>query len=278
MPYSQLDRPEILASLFHPGVPSPTALPPGARDLTIAVEPGINIGCRFHATDPAAPILLYFHGSRETVADHDSLARQFNDLGINLLVTDYRGYGWSDGSPSVAAMMNDARILFQEGRNWWQEQGFSGPLFLLGRSLGSACAIDLAARFSESIKGLIIESGFADTLPLLRALGLTEEITGITEENGFNNLAKIALVTKPTFILHGARDSLIPAVEAEKLQSFCGAKNKEFQVVPGADHHTLRTVAGKLYFQAIRQFMDKITGVSSWRKRRRTQQQSEGEV
>jgi len=278
MPYSQLDRPEILEHLFHPGSQAPTPLPPGAHDLALTVEPGITIGCRFYAADPAAAILLLFHGSRESVVDHEALAHQFNEIGINLLVTDYRGYGWSDGSPSVAAMLNDGQILFQEGGKWLLEQGFSGPLFLMGRSLGSACAIDLAARFSDSIKGLIIESGFADTLPLLHALGLADKTAGMTEDDGFHNMAKIALVTKPTFILHGARDSLIPAVEAEKLQSFCGAKNKEFQVVPGADHHSLRTVAGKLYFQAIRQFMDKITGASSWRKRRKAQQQSEGEV
>ncbi len=275
MPYSKIDRPEILAHIFHPYSEAVTPLPPGASDLDIEVEPGVNIGCRFYCADPLAPTILYFHGNGETVGDHDPIGPHYNEVGINLLVTDYRGYGRSGGSPSVTSMFNDGEILFLEARKWLLEQGCSGSLFLMGRSLGSACAIDLAAKFSDDIKGLIIESGFADTLPLARSLGLKEEDSGITEDDGFNNRAKIALVTKPTFILHGARDAMIPAVEAEKLQSFCGAKNKEFQVVPGADHNSLMAVAGKLYFQAIKQFIDKITGASSWRKRRKAGKQED---
>jgi pimeloyl-ACP methyl ester carboxylesterase len=231
------------------------------------MEPSVVIGCRFYLEGPDAPCILYFHGNGETVADHDTIGPRYNEVGINLLVTDYRGYGWSSGKPSVTAMFADGEILLQETRKWMAENGYTGPLFLMGRSLGSACAIDLAAKYSDEIKGLIIESGFADTLPLARSLGI--DVLDFTEEECFNNNAKIALVSKPTFILHGARDEMIPAAEAEKLQSFCGAKSKEFQVVPGADHNSIITVAGRLYFQAIKQFIDKITGASSWRKRRK---------
>lgn len=275
MPYSKLDRPEILAHIFYPQAEALTPLPPGACDLSFEMEPAVAIGCRFYLTDPAAPCILYFHGNGETVGDHDTLGPRYNEVGINLLVTDYRGYGWSSGQPSITAMFSDGETLLRETQKWLAENGYTGPLFLMGRSLGSACAIDLASKFSDDIKGLIIESGFADTLPLARSLGLDVLDLDLTEEECFNNNAKIALVTKPTFILHGARDELIPAAEAEKLQSFCGAKSKEFQVVPGADHNSVITVAGKLYFQAIKQFIDKITGVSSWRKRRKSVQQSD---
>lgn len=267
--YTKLDCPEILSRIFYPQQEAVTPLPPGAQDVTVETEPGVHIGCRFYLSRHDAPSILYFHGNGETVGDHDTIGPQYNEVGINLLVTDFRGYGWSSGQPSVTAMFSDGEILLQEARHWLQENGYTGPLFLMGRSLGSACAIDLAAKFSDDIKGLIIESGFADTLPLAQSLGLDLHDFDILEEDCFNNSAKIALVTRPTFILHGARDQLIPAVEAEKLQSFCGAKNKEFQVVPGADHNSIITVAGRLYFQAIKQFIDKITGASSWRNKRK---------
>lgn len=268
--YAKLDCPEILAHIFYPQPEAVTPLPPGARDLNFEMAPGVHIGCRFYLTHCDAPSILYFHGNGETVSDHDTIGPQYNEAGINLLVTDYRGYGWSSGHPSVTAMFSDGEILLQETRKWLDENGYTGALFLMGRSLGSACAIDLAARFSDDIKGLIIESGFADTLPLAQSLGLNLNNFAIEEEECFNNSAKIALVTRPTFILHGARDEMIPAAEAEKLQSFCGAKSKEFQIVPGADHNSIMAVAGKLYFQVIKQFIDKITGTSSWRKRRKT--------
>ncbi|MBU4584760.1 MAG: alpha/beta hydrolase [Desulfobacteraceae bacterium] len=269
MSYSKLDCPEILAHIFYPQAEAVSPLPPGAKDINIEMEPGVHIGCRFYLTDCDAPSILYFHGNGETVSDHDTIGPQYNEVGINLLVTDYRGYGWSSGHPSVATMFSDGEILLKESRRWLSDNGYTGALFLMGRSLGSACAIDLAEKFSDDIKGLIIESGFADTLPLAQSLGIDLNDLNIAEEDCFNNSAKIAQVTKPTFILHGARDELIPAVEAEKLQSFCGAKSKEFQVVPGADHNSILAVAGKLYFQAIKGFIDKITGASSWRRRRK---------
>ncbi|MCX5870809.1 MAG: alpha/beta hydrolase [Deltaproteobacteria bacterium] len=271
--YTKLDRPEILSHIFYPQQEAVTPLPPGACDLNLEMEPGVRIGCRFYLVDQAAPCILYFHGNGETVSDHDTIGPRYNEVGINLLMTDYRGYGWSSGQPSVTAMFSDAEILLHEARKWLHENGYTGALFLMGRSLGSACAIDLAAKFSDDIKGLIIESGFADTLPLAQSLGLNLNDFHITEEECFNNSAKIALATKPTFILHGARDEMIPAAEAEKLQSLCGAKNKEFQVVPGADHNSIIAVAGRLYFQVIKQFIDKITGTSSWRKRRKSAKQ-----
>lgn len=275
--YAKLDCPEIIAHIFHPQPEAMTPLPPGARDLNFEMEAGVHIGCRFYLTRCDAPSILYFHGNGETVSDHNTIGPQYNEAGINLLVTDYRGYGWSSGQPSVTTMFSDGEILLQETRKWLEENGYTGALFLMGRSLGSACAIDLAARFPDAIKGLIIESGFADTLPLAQSLGLNLNNFAIEEEECFNNSAKIALVTKPTFILHGARDELIPAAEAEKLQSFCGAKSKEFQVVPGADHNSIMAVAGRVYFQVIKQFIDKTTGTSSWRKRRKTAKKEDTE-
>jgi pimeloyl-ACP methyl ester carboxylesterase len=153
---------------------------------------------------------------------------------------------------------------------WLKQQGYTGALFVMGRSLGSASAIDVAVNHSDELTGLIIESGFAKTLPLAKMLGVDLAVMGITEEQGFNNSGKIARFTKPTFILHGQYDQLIPLWQAETLQAESGAKNKELQIVPGADHNSLIAVAGPLYFQAIRKFVDKAAGTApDWRERRR---------
>ncbi len=139
----------------------------------------------------------------------------------------------------------------------------------MGRSLGSVAVIDLATRHEDDISGIILESAIADTVPLGKTLGFATEDLDFNEEDGFRNLEKIEKITKPTFILHGALDELIPAAQAEKLQSFSGAKTKEFIVIPGAGHNTMIATGGMLYFQTIKQFIDKITGVTNWRKRRK---------
>jgi uncharacterized protein len=269
--YIKLDRPEILSRLFYPRREPKTLPPPWAVDVEFTVESGIVLGCRFHIHDVAAPSIIYFHGNGEIVCDYDEIGREYMNVGCNLLVMSYRGYGWSSGSPTVQAMFSDGRKLFLETIAWLKEKDCTGPLFLMGRSLGSACAIDLSLLHGDTMKGLIIESGFADTLPLLKVLGISLATTGIREEECFGNRTKIGYVKLPTLILHGARDQLIPAAEAEKLQANSGARNKQFVLIPGADHNTMIATAGRLYFQTIRQFIDTITGTSSWRNRRKKQ-------
>jgi len=167
-------------------------------------------------------------------------------------------------------LLPDSNALFVQLKQWLDDHGYTGALFVMGRSLGSASAIDVAVNHSDAISGLIIESGFAKTLPLAKVLGVDLEQIGITEEQTFNNGSKICRFTKPTFILHGQYDQLIPLWQAETLNAESGAKSKELQIVPGADHNSLIAVAGLLYFQAIKKFVDKAAGTApDWRERRR---------
>ena len=265
-----MDRPEILQVLFHPRKTVRTPLPPESTDIDVNIEDDVRIGCRLHGRDQDAPVILFFHGNGEIVADYDDIGPMYRQVGLNFLVTDYRGYGWSTGTPTSSSLLSDAHVLYRELKIWLADNGYSGDLFLMGRSLGSACAIELAAAFDDEISGLIIESGFAQTLPLARTLGMDLERLGVREEDTFNNAAKIAGVTSPTFILHGQRDTLIPIWQAEKLMAASPARTRELQIIPGADHNSLMAVGGIHYFQAIRQFIDKVTGRSEdWRQRRR---------
>jgi len=276
-----LDRPDILQVLFHPRNAARTPLPAGALDIDVAITPEVTIGCRLFAADKAAPVILFFHGNGEIVADYDAIGPAYQQLNLNFLVTDFRGYGWSTGSPTASTLLADARILYKQLNDKLRDSGYNGPVFIMGRSLGCTCAIDLAALHNDEIHGLIIDSGFAETAPLARTMGLDPDKLGITEEQAFNNSGKIATVTKPTFILHGQKDQLIPMAEGEKLMVASGARSKEFQIVPGADHNSLIAVAGMLYFQAIKKFIDKVEGVSDWRRRRKafknSQEKNRGE-
>jgi fermentation-respiration switch protein FrsA (DUF1100 family) len=138
----------------------------------------------------------------------------------------------------------------------------------MGKSIGSACAIDIAYKFPDYIKGLIIDSGFCDTLPLLSALGIDTEKLGLIEDNGFNNLKKIEKIKLPTLILHGARDSTVPPAQAETLQASSGARSKQFHIVPGAGHGKVAEVGGELYFETIKNFVNTVSGINTWRQRR----------
>ena len=265
----KLDQPNILSMLFHPQKITQSTPPVGSTNIDIRVAEGVTIGSRLFTADKEAPVILFFHGNGEIVPDYDDIGPVYTKLGINFLITDYRGYGWSTGTPSASALINDGRIIYQEVTKWLTDNAYTGKLFVMGRSMGSSPAIDIAKEYPENLSGLIIESGFAETIPLAMTLGIDLIASGISEEDGFNNASKISSVSIPTFILHGQEDSLIPLWQAQKLHAACGAKSKELQIVPGADHNTIIAVAGMLYFQAIKVYIDKVTGVSSWRNRRK---------
>jgi len=267
---SKLDRPEILSCIFSPVKLKKCSAPVSSTDLEIAVcGTDITLGCRLHVSSPDAPLIIFFHGNGETVADYDASAQGYNQVDINILIATYRGYGWSGGEPSVSALFLDNMKILEFITRYCIENGLSGPIFIMGRSLGSASAIDLAQRCPDQVKGLIIDSGFADSLPLAKRLGYDLTSTDITEEDCFNNLAKIREVTVPTLILHGALDQVIPLVEAEKLQAESAARIKQFFIIPGADHNSLLQVAGTLYFETIKKFTDTLSGRNNWRQRRK---------
>jgi len=252
-----LDQPDILNIIFHPRQENP--LPSqDILDHDFQVDKDILVGARLHLTNSEFPNILFFHGNGEVSSDYDEFGAIYNKYGMNFLAVDYRGYGRSSGTPTVTHMIDDAHTIYVETKRLLEQGGYNGPLYIMGRSLGCSCAIELAGSYQDEIAGLIIDSGFSQTLPLLIALGVDIHNVGISEEEGFCNVQKISRINKPTFILHGQFDQIIPLSSAEILQANSPAKNKQFQVIPGADHNTIIEKVGEMYFAAIKQFMDKV--------------------
>ncbi|MFH0781066.1 MAG: alpha/beta fold hydrolase [Pseudomonadota bacterium] len=266
---NKLDHPTIRSLLLQPPSDHSGSRPANAEDLRLTISKDVHLSCRFYLSAPAAPTLIYFHGGNESSASFDAEAAYFNQVGINIFLTSLRGFGKSTGIPSLSDMTTDAEIQFIQALQWLTATGYSGAILVMGRSLGSVCAIDVAHTHPDKIKALILESAVCETLPLLTALEADKVTTLISEEEGFNNLQKIAEIKTPTLIFHGSRDVLVPISQAEKLQAISGAKNKQFLIIPGAEHHTVSKTGGSLYFTTIKDFVDKVCGVNTWRQRRR---------
>ena len=266
---SKLDQPEILAYIFHPGQQPNNGGPENSVDLDIPTADGSTIGCRFHPAAKDATNIICFHGNGETVSDYDDIAAEYNKQGLNLFMVTYRGYGWSTGSPTVTAMFEDALVIFNRAKDWLIENGYTEPVFVMGRSIGSASALEIGLEEADAVKGLIIESGFSESISLLQNIGLDTDRFELQEEDCFNNLEKISEIKLPTLFLHGARDEIIPVQMAEKLQAESGARNKKFMVIPGAGHNTMMLVGGTIYFETIKTFTDGVCGKTQWRYRRR---------
>ncbi|MGD9097918.1 MAG: alpha/beta fold hydrolase [Desulfobacterales bacterium] len=234
-----LDRPEVLFHLFHPRPEAAGRYHGPAQSLMIPVAPEAAVGARFHVQAPANLNLLFFHGNGEIVADYDALGPLYNDRGINLLAVDYRGYGRSSGRPSAAALLADSHAILDYTRTWLETAGYTGPLVLMGRSLGSAAALELAHRRPSDIDGLIVESGFALATPLLRLLGIDPDRIGFVEAQGFRNIDKIRTFSGPTLIIHAEFDHIIPFSDGEALYAASPGAPKKLLRIAGANHNDI---------------------------------------
>jgi alpha-beta hydrolase superfamily lysophospholipase len=257
--YSLLDRPEILMYLFHPRPElRESTSASGAKDIMIPVEAQIDIGARFHLTDTSACNILFFHGNGEIVADYDEFGQMMNQLGINFLAVDYRGYGRSTGQPTVSAMMRDSHVIFEYVIRWLKDNAYQGPLVLMGRSLGSASVLELAAHYDRNIAGLIVESGFAYAGPLLQLLGINIAALGFEEANGFSNIDKIATFKKPTLIIHAEQDHIIPFSDGQTLFDACTAPQRSLLKIPGANHNNIFMYGLNDYMAAVQKIVNQF--------------------
>ena len=267
--YNKIDNSEIVDALFDVSSKWTRNCPVYAEDVEFTTTDKTVLVCRLFLAGETAPTVLYFHDSMESIEQYDEIARKHIEHGINFLFTSYRGMGKNGGKPGIISMMEDADFLLHETILLAQKKKMEGPLFVMGKSLGSACAIDIAYNYADSLKGLIIESGFCNTLPFLEEVGVDISKNRLSEEDGFNNREKIEKIKLPTLILHGARDTLVPPAHAEILQATSGARTKQFHLIPGADRETLIETGGELYFKTIKTFTDTVSGVNTWRQRRR---------
>ncbi len=253
-----LDHPALLSMLLFPRAEQPgSSRLPNIRDGTIPVGAGVMLGYRLYVAQekPARYVVLYFHGNGEVASDYDPIAPEFFRVGAALLVVDYRGYGWSSGTALLSTLLDDAEAVMPALPVILKAEGLDQlPLFVMGRSLGSAPAVHLAHRFPNAFKGLVIESGFAQTLSrfedLRRALGLPEGL-----ELPFQNARKMQEIYLPLLVIHGERDMLLPLTDGQQLYEASPSAQRVFERIPRAGHNDLLFYGIDQYFGALGQFL-----------------------
>ncbi len=253
-----LDSPDFDGRLFF-SRRERTRTPPGAIDYDIPVAPGVTLGARWHITDLRNPSVLAFHGNGETVSDYDSIAQAYANIGLNLFMTDYRGYGWSGGAPTLRGYRDDplrvAEFFFAELARRSTALNVRAPRpILFGRSLGSGPAVSLASAYPDSFCGLVLESGFSDLRPVLALFRIDAGSQTLELHRQFSNNVKLETTALPALILHGARDDLLPPENARENFAAIPHDKKRLLLIPDAGHNNLLARAD-LYFDAINQFV-----------------------
>ncbi len=199
----------------------------------------------------AAPTVLYFHGNYRNIGYNLEHTLRLHNLGYNVLLADYRGYGKSSGGkPDEAKVYEDAEAAWQyllKGRGVKPQQAF-----IYGHSLGGAIAIDLAVHHPEAA-GLITESTFTS----MQAMGELEYgylPVGSLINQRFESLQKITGLKIPVLLIHGTWDKKIPVNMAQQL--FAAAPQpKMLTLIEGGEHSNSGAVGLVEYRQAVTAFV-----------------------
>lgn len=256
--YRKIDTPSVLSYVFYAREESGPC-PRYADDLFVSTgDDGATIHCRLYKEDLSWPWILYFHGNGEVVSDYDEIAIFYFKYKLNLAVVDYRGYGKSTGTPTVTDMANDCHRVYDSVKTALKEKGLRDDLWVMGRSLGSVSAFEIAHRKGQEINGLIIESGFPSISSLVIRHGIATpdmDLDSVTQEC----LGMLGEIAAPILILHGEYDTLVPPDEADRIYETVGSQDKELLVIPGANHNDIMFMGLKQYMEAIRRFVDKTS-------------------
>lgn len=250
---SRLDQPEVTARLFHP---RKSRAAPGR--VRVAVAPGIALAGQLHVGWRGAPAILFFHGNGEVADDYSDVGMIFRQLGVSFLVMDYRGYGQSDGEPSATTMLADAHAVWRAFPGLLRDAGVvPRGMAVMGRSLGSAPALELAARAEDKPVAVILDSAFCTTEVLLQQLGIVL-YPHLEMGEGFDNDIKMAQAALPVLIIHGEEDELLPVSEARELHDLAGAVVKKLYLVERAGHNDVMALAGEGYFRTVVGFLNDL--------------------
>jgi uncharacterized protein len=215
-------------------VVQPAALGFRVVDVTIAVRGEKLHGWWMPARHPGGKVILYFHGNDGNVSTSLAETALVRELGHDVLVVDYRGYGESDGRfPSETTVYEDAEAALGFLTGAW---GIAPrDIYVYGHSLGAAVAIDLAVRHRE-LGGLIVESGFtsiADMAQLEPKYSIYPVRLLLNQR--FDSIAKVPHLALPVLYVHGTADEIVPYSMGVALYERSGG-TKRLLPVPGGDH------------------------------------------
>jgi fermentation-respiration switch protein FrsA (DUF1100 family) len=182
----------------------PTAAP-GLRILAPA-DHSASALCAV-AADVDAPLVVFFHGNAEQIADYARPALDMARRGIGFCAVEYPGYGaLSAMHPSEVGVYQSATVALD-----WVERELHvdrSRITLAGWSLGSGVAVEMAVRHRGS--RVLLLSPYTSLTHVAQRIAVILPMRLIMSDH-FDSLDKMQNILVPVLVVHGRRDHLIPA-------------------------------------------------------------------
>lgn len=254
MPRSNPSRPTLEESvIFQPrrypeGKWNPTDV--AFEDVWFEAPDRVRLNGWFVEAKNPRVVVLYAEGNAGNMTSRRWVLRLFQEkLGASVMIFDYRGYGRSEGTPSEAGVLADARAA----RRWLAVRTGveEKDIVLVGNSLGGGVMVDLAAR--DGARGLVLENTFS-SLPDVATHHLPHLPVRWIMSTHLDSASKIADYHGPLLQTHGDADQVVPYKLGKKLFDKAN-EPKQLVTVPNGQHNDLPT---REYLEALDQFLAKL--------------------
>jgi fermentation-respiration switch protein FrsA (DUF1100 family) len=180
---------------------------------------------------PGQAVILYFPGNGDFLAGAASRFRAMTSDGTGLVALSYRGYAGSSGEPSERGLLQDAAAAYAFASARYS----ADRIVVWGFSLGTGVGVALAAH--ERVGKLILEAPYTSTADVAALRFRLAPVHWLMRDQ-FHSDDRIAQVTAPLLIMHGARDSSVPIGLGERLFSLAH-EPKQFVKFPEGGHDNL---------------------------------------
>lgn len=243
--------------LYFPDIPtreieaSPADIGLDFEPLTLTTRDDEQLDAWFIPAAQARGVLLFCHGNAGNISHRLDSIRLFHELGLSVLIFDYRGYGRSSGRPAEKGTYRDADAAWDY---LVEQRGIApGQIILFGRSLGAAIAADLATR--QGAAAVILESAFTSVPDIAARFYPWLPVRWLSRYQ-YDTGKKLANIHVPVLIVHSRDDEIIRYANGERLFEAANEPKQFLQLRGG--HNDAFMVSGKDYIQGLDSFLDTV--------------------
>lgn len=241
--------------VYFPDLPSRrmTATPADVglpfESVQLNTADGERLAAWFIPAPAARGTLIYLHGNGGNMGHRLDPIAVFHNLGLNILIIDYRGYGASTGRPSEEGTYQDALAAW----NYLTQEKRLAPqgIVLFGESLGGSVAAWLAARHPPA--GLIIYASFTSVPDMAQALYPMFPASRLSRYR-YDTRAALGSVHCPLLIMHSPDDEIIPFSHGQALLEAAHEPKRLVELRGG--HNDALLVSRETYAREVGDFLE----------------------
>jgi pimeloyl-ACP methyl ester carboxylesterase len=240
------------------------------KEVRITTNDGIKLYGWFIIKDNKNPTIIYFHENAGNIGMRLPYCEfLYKSLNSNLLLVGYRGYGYSEGTPSEKGIMIDSEaivdyVLYND-KSEISQYIDKDNVYILGRSLGGAVAVHIIHKLNPRIKGLILENTFSSMGDMVDHLfPMITHLKSFLLKNNWPTKAKIDQISLPMMFISSSNDELVPSHHMEMLYSLATkAAFKQKYIVIGGTHNESWQINPKKYLSEFELFFRKCDTIEN---------------